>query len=47
MISPACSIELVEVVCSGRIGVHLLVDVFLPGRRERGMKKGTGEIKSA
>ena len=33
MISPACSIELVEVVGRGRIGVHLLVEVLLPGRR--------------
>ena len=40
MISSACGIELVEVVSSGRIGVDLLVEVLLPGRRgERGKKE--------
>ena len=39
-VSPACGIELVEVVCSGRVGVHLLVEVLLPGGRGRkGQKK--------
>ena len=32
MISPACGIELVEVVGCGRVGIDLLVEVFLPGR---------------
>ena len=44
-VSPACGIELVEVVCSGRIGVHLLVEVFLPGERGRKGQKKKREIK--
>ena len=47
MISPACSIELVEVVGCGRVSVDLLVEVLLPGRRGERGKKRTGEIKSA
>ena len=33
-VSPACCVELVEVVCSGRVDVDLLVEVVLPGGRE-------------
>ena len=44
VISPACGIELVEVVGSGRIGVDLLVEVFLPGRRgERQRRERRGK----
>ena len=39
-VSPACGVELVEVVCSGRISVDLLVEVLLPGRSGRRGRKG-------
>ena len=40
-VSPACCVELVEVVCSGRVGVDVLVEVVLPGGRGGG--GGVGE----
>ena len=48
-VSPACCVELVEVVCSGRVDVDVLVEVVLPGRRGGGVeeRKRKGEVKSA
>ena len=38
-VSAACCVELVEVVCSGRIDVDILVEVVLPGGRGGGRGK--------
>ena len=47
-VSPACCIELVEVVCSGRVDVDILVEVVLPGGRGEGGegRKRTREVNS-
>ena len=47
-VSPACCVELVEVVCSGRVDVDLLVEVALPGGRGEGGegRKRTREVNS-
>ena len=45
-VSPACGIELVEVVGSRRVGVDLLVEVLLPGMEggEGRKRKRAGEM---
>ena len=47
-VSPARGVELVEVVCSGRIDVDILVEVVLPGGRGEGVegRKRTREVNS-
>ena len=42
-VSPACCVELVEVVCSGRVDVDILVEVVLPGGRGEGGGKRRGQ----
>ena len=42
-VSPACCVELVEVVCSGRVDVDVLVEEVLPGGRGEGGGKRRGQ----
>ena len=42
-VSAACCVELVEVVCSGRVDVDVLVEVVLPGGRGEGGGKRRGQ----